>query len=284
MPAARELLRFGAGPNIADNEGHSPFLDAVRYGSVELASLLIESKADVRQISNYGENALHLAHAFGLPDLETLLPRILAANGKELVNAQDIDGRTPLSYAAQWCSLALARVLLANGADMEIPDSHGWTPLMWSLNRKHNDVTLLLLQHGANHLSRANNGWTILHFAIAAGDAATLDILASFKLDGLEPEAAAEDGSTATDLLKIRKIPIPDALEEHFQRLVDKLRWGKHFEDRQAIDIRNETSREDSESWVTTDGEDEGESEDEFVDALEEQQNDEGIHKLVHPK
>jgi ankyrin repeat protein len=106
---------------------------------------------------------------------------------------------------------------------------------------------------------RNNNGWTVLHLAIWYGDVATLEILTSFNLNKLDPEATIEDRDTAADLLVSRKDPLPDGFAEAFQRLLNKLRCGNE------------------ESLVTTDEEDEQDEEDEddgeaeFAHALEEQ-------------
>lgn len=118
--ATRQLLKFGADPNIADNEGYSPFLNAVLRGYLELCILLIESGADILHASKCGENTLHYASHLSSSDAETFMQRILGANGQKLINAQDIMGRTPLSWAAEWGALIVARFLLANGADAEI--------------------------------------------------------------------------------------------------------------------------------------------------------------------
>ena len=55
------------------------------------------------------------------------------SNGRKLINAQNIDGRTPLALVAWWGTLPLAQVILVNGVDIEIPTHNGWTPLLMSL-------------------------------------------------------------------------------------------------------------------------------------------------------
>jgi ankyrin repeat protein len=100
LVATRQLLRFGADPNIADNAGLTPFLNAVVGNHSELILLLIKSGAGTLHVSKSCENALHFAHILGLADLETLMQQILDVNGHELINAQNIDGRTPLAWAA----------------------------------------------------------------------------------------------------------------------------------------------------------------------------------------
>jgi ankyrin repeat protein len=86
------------------------------------------------------------------------------------------------------------RLLLVNGADTEIPTHDGWTPPLISILNNPNDTMSLLLQHGACFLSRNNDSWKVLHLAVWYGDVATLDVLASFNLKTLDPDATTKDG------------------------------------------------------------------------------------------
>jgi len=45
------------------------------------------------------------------------------------LNVQDNDGRTPLHYAVENCHVDVARVLFDHGADPTIRDNEGMTPL-----------------------------------------------------------------------------------------------------------------------------------------------------------
>jgi ankyrin repeat protein len=259
--AAWQLLQFGADPNIADNEGYSPLLNAAWRGCLELCILLIESGADILHASKCGENALHYASKLSSSDTETFMQRILGAGGQKLINVQDDRGRAPLSWAAEFGTLTLARLLLVNDADVEIKDNKVWTPLLRSLRYNHNDITSLLLGHGASHSVKDKDGWTSLHFAVRYGNVATLEILAGFNLNGLDPEATTIGGYTAADLFKFREESTPDEFMGAFQRLLDRLRFGSDSEDRQSIEDHCKTSSEDVESSVATDEEDEEDEE-----------------------
>lgn len=261
--AVRQLLQFGADPNIAHNDGYTPFLNAVRRGDLELCFLLIESCSDMLHVSRNGTNALHLSVYFRSADLGTFMQRILDASGHGLINAQSVEGMTPLARAAWYGNAVWARLLLASGADVEIRDAFAFTPLLRSLYQSNNEVALLLLEHGANYLIRDNDDLTILHHAAWSGDVETLEILANFNLEGLDPEATDEHGDTATDFLDYREY-IPEGFVEAFHRLLDKLRRQNDSGASHATDFDAETSGEENE---LTDSSDE---EEEFEDALEE--------------
>jgi ankyrin repeat protein len=71
-----------------------------------------------------------------------------------------VDGRTALMLACFEGNLALARRLLAAGADVNARDRDGDTALMFAAFRGHAALVRLLLEHGADIHAQARNGWT----------------------------------------------------------------------------------------------------------------------------
>jgi hypothetical protein len=55
-----ELLKAGADVNIANKEGQTPLMVAVKKGSISLVAILIQSGADVNVVDNNGMNPLAL--------------------------------------------------------------------------------------------------------------------------------------------------------------------------------------------------------------------------------
>ena len=45
-----------------------------------------------------------------------------------LVHEKDVDGRTPLHYAARWGDMEVVQTLIARGAEVRAADIHGHTP------------------------------------------------------------------------------------------------------------------------------------------------------------
>lgn len=77
-------------------------------------------------------------------------------------NQADTLGFTPLHLAAQENALAAALALIESGADVNSQNSYGNTPLWTAVYNYRGDGSMieLLLQRGANPVSRNNNGKT----------------------------------------------------------------------------------------------------------------------------
>jgi ankyrin repeat protein len=129
LARARRLLDRGAMDlNGLDAWGTTPLAHAIAaHGQPEgdrLVRLLIDHGADVNRADKYGHTPLMCAMSVGDEDLIELL---LRAGGD--VHASRPDGTTVLHVAAHTeVSPAIARILLAAGADPAARDSEGKSP------------------------------------------------------------------------------------------------------------------------------------------------------------
>ena len=123
----------------------------------------------------------------------------LLTSDAKLVNARAANGATPLLWACIRGQLEVARLLVAKGADVNLAQGDGWTPLHAAVcdgnDATHVALTRLLLEHGANREARNGLGWTPLHAAALKGNTATMGILLEQKA-----EASAKDNTGATPL------------------------------------------------------------------------------------
>jgi ankyrin repeat protein len=73
--------------------------------------------------------------------------------------------RNGLIKAAGRGDLGEMKLLLDKGADVNVKDGRGWTPLMEAANRGHSEIVRLLLEKGADVNLKHQYGWTALSIA-----------------------------------------------------------------------------------------------------------------------
>lgn len=119
------------------------------------------------------------------------------------VNQRDVDAQaSALFYAAKEGHVSAARVLLSLGADANLPDSEGDTPLAAAIKGNSADVAQQLILAGAdvNHADQA--GVTPLMWAVWLGRPRLLTLLSQSKAD---PNYVSSDGRSALQIARDRQ-------------------------------------------------------------------------------
>lgn len=119
------ILSFGATVNVTDNDGWSPLHEAARWGDGGIVESLLQRGAEVGARSNDGESALHVVPG-GYAECEVVE---VLLNWRCDVNCKDYDGEAPLHVAVKLGDAELASVFLNSGADPNITNLTGATPL-----------------------------------------------------------------------------------------------------------------------------------------------------------
>lgn len=165
---AKLLIENGA--NVNDG---APLCSVAAFNKIDMAKLLLEKGADVNirdestgktpliivaEISVYGEDVkgkiMSEPHGMISPptmNLPSYLPlaKLLIDNGAG-INIKDESGRTALMYAASCNSLKIAKLLIDNGADVNADDGYGRTVLDYASELEVNPEMIELLEkHGA---------------------------------------------------------------------------------------------------------------------------------------
>jgi ankyrin repeat protein len=149
---AQILIDAHADVNIADNGNTTPLMKATGFGKTELVRLLIANKADVTALKcgSRGPSALHFALEYNFPEIVSML----LENGAD-VNVSDLYGRSPLMLGACFDAVGAVEELLKSKSvkinkqgDDGDEYGYGFTALHFAVNQGAVGVTKLLIAHG----------------------------------------------------------------------------------------------------------------------------------------
>ena len=153
--AVKLLLERGADPNAKDSDrGQTALMRAAAQKQSAVVQLLVDHKADVNATSRV---------------LEMYTPMVSVTYSKNVYFPKTKGGFTALMFAAQSGDLASARILVDGGADLNAGTPDAGTPLLIAGLNGREDVALFLLERGAN--PNVTDGWglTPLHWALQDG-------------------------------------------------------------------------------------------------------------------
>lgn len=142
-------------------------------------------------------DALDVFEAAAFGDVDRIT--VLLEEDPPLVTSYSGDGFTALHFAAFFGRFEAAELLIHRGAEVDA-FGRGWmtgTAMHSAVSRLHSHVVRILLEAGANPNVRQSAGWTPLHAAAANGDLASVDLL----LDaGADFTATNDEGRSVGDL------------------------------------------------------------------------------------
>ena len=159
------LLEAGADADSPNQDGQSALMAVARTGNVAAAKALLEHGATVDARESFGgQTALMWASARRHPEMMELLlahgasidARSTAREYQRHVTAEgrpkslDSGGFTSLLYAARENCIACADVLVKNGADIDLPDPDGVSPLLVAIMNANWDLAKRLIDAGAD--------------------------------------------------------------------------------------------------------------------------------------
>ncbi|SFF16464.1 hypothetical protein SAMN05216378_5218 [Paenibacillus catalpae] len=147
---AKALIEAGADVNIRDNRLNSPFLYAGAEGYLDILKLTIDAGADPKITNRYGGVALIPASEHGYVEVV-----------RELLERTEIDvnhvnnlGWTALLEAiilnnGNKRQVETVQLLIEHGADVNLADGDGVTPLKHARSKGFKEIERVLMQAGA---------------------------------------------------------------------------------------------------------------------------------------
>ncbi len=161
----RQIEKVPALAGQPTSMGVTTVLLALYYGHAEVAAML----AAARTIDGF--------EAAALGDTTSL--RVALKGNADYVNGTSADGFTMLGYAAYFGNAEAVEALLESGADPNQTSDNalGVAPLHSALSADHRAVAKLLIAHGANVNLAGSEGWTPLHYAAHNGDMDSVKML-----------------------------------------------------------------------------------------------------------
>jgi hypothetical protein len=197
--------------DLTNKEIHDQIESAIRE-HVERANL--RSARGTIAITLFGNSPLAISVRnlkIQVPDFAELLLYVQTQNVGNIrqfveqydnVNQRDSPGqRTALYYAAEGPDVKTVRTLIELGADPNIPDLEGDTPLIAAVMANHEDVVRQLIRSGANVNQADQAGGTAVMRAIEMGRP---KLLALILQSGADPNQVAPNGQTPLQLARKR--------------------------------------------------------------------------------
>jgi ankyrin repeat protein len=149
MESVRELMNLGADPQATDLSGWTPLELAAFHGRTDIARELLEAAPHTRaQLASALRIAIKSDHG------DTA--RMLAASPHIDINAPDAEGRYVLNAAVTQFDAALLRDILKAGANPNLADPDGLTPLARARRDAPEEFVAILEQAEKDYVTRSH--------------------------------------------------------------------------------------------------------------------------------
>lgn len=183
------LLNNNAKRDIKDHDGHTALQVAAMNGHTKIVQLILNPNFNKDTINNNTEAANYMLRFHGHSDIETFLSnRGCSKDDVELflsaVNKDTLgyDGITLLHIlAALSKSTEMLKHYLNHGANKDVTDYHGDTPLHYAAKTGNTAAVKLLLKSGAKVNIRGRWGKTALDYAEINNHKVIIKLLKSYK-------------------------------------------------------------------------------------------------------
>ncbi|XP_076676943.1 uncharacterized protein LOC143373497 [Andrena cerasifolii] len=191
------LLNSGAEVNVSNDHIMTPLHFALAINNMNTVELLLKKYVDnplhwaainynldvvkysikngynVNAVNELEATPLHLASLHGNLHVVEFLTKEKGVD----INAVDKNNFTTLTFAAVKGYVEIVKILLSNGARVDIGTDEGATPLHYAALNGHKNVVEILLNKVANTIVSDKSGSTPLHYAVEGGPKDVIKVL-----------------------------------------------------------------------------------------------------------
>jgi ankyrin repeat protein len=180
---ARELVKQGVDVNYQDaSNGSTALMMACQYNFAEMAKFLIDHGADLNLQTKNGQTAL-MAAAGSSEELFNLLLEKGADIQPKAADGTTVFTRACIGVLSGTVPLSVVHTLLDKGADVNEASTTGrvtgYTCLMMAARNKQSELVKLLVKNGADVNLKAKDGKSALSLAKEENDAEMVKLLKS---------------------------------------------------------------------------------------------------------
>ena len=189
-----------------DADGLALLHRAVQGNDLTLVKLLIHQGENLRIKDSHGRIALHYASLNPEKGVD-MMKLLLSSEHAEIMSFIDDHGQTPLHYAAKKDFIDGIQLLVENGAFIDLPDHHEYSPYLWAVISGQYRATEMLLSLGVDVNSASTQRKSALNWAASMGRSEIAGLLVANGADlmlmtrstqSVPLEEAAASGDLAT--------------------------------------------------------------------------------------
>jgi ankyrin repeat protein len=162
----KQLLDHNANPNLLEVNSNNSLMLACSFGNLKIIELLLNSDININEMNKYNSTALANACVSREKCIDTV--KLLLSHGAN-PNISDIYGYSPLMKAIENNNIEIAEILLSHGADPNITSKYGWSALLLAtsyITEERYELIQKLISYSVNITIMNSKGHTPLLNAI----------------------------------------------------------------------------------------------------------------------